>query len=356
MNCLLLIKVLPEEAKRNSFTAKLVETLRMANLGGAVDYGNDWRKLLAARSYDVINIHWPELIPVASRQDQATIVKTLVALRGKARIILTVHNLQPHGKHREWQYENLYKPIIGLADGFIHFSPSAKQIFEAAYQHDIRPAASHFVIPHGNYAYLDNTSDTTTARKYLNIQEDAKVFVSFGAHRNFRELQLLVGALLRARIRNKLLILAGRVDFKGSNRLTRKALTYGLQILKRFDALRVYGGGIEQEDVQYFMNAADALVIPRIHTLNSGNVYLGLTFGTAIIAPDYSTSRDVCLNTGNPLYQTGSTHSLAKQMEYVASMDKSQLEDLRLRNRGFARRELDWKHIGEKYVEAFGYV
>lgn len=60
-------------------------------------------------------------------------------------------------------------------------------------------------------------------------------------------------------------------------------------------------GTVPAEKVQYFVNAADALVISRLQVLNSANVKVGSSFGKVVVGPDSGV-------VGEILHQTGSLY------------------------------------------------
>ena len=353
MNVLLPLKILSEKANRNHFSSSLLEAVLASGEGVTVDYGSDWKDQLLTKSYDIINIHWPELIPVQGEEEQSKLGEFLIEAKGPARIAFTVHNLLPHGGKPEGSGQKLYDNLISMSDTFIHFSASARDIFIAEYGKLLKPGSTHQIIMHGNYTFLPDTVTRTQAREKLSIAAHKQVYLSFGAHRSIREITLLLSALVQARVKGKMLIVAGRIEFGGRRHPGRYLLKRFFRLLHSANLVRFYGGGIAHDEIQHFLRASDALIIPRFHTLNSGNLYLGLTFGVPVIAPDYATCLDVCNATGNFLYETGSPASLAAAMKRVSALNPAERRRLQSANKAFAKEQLNWDEIGQQYIKAF---
>jgi beta-1,4-mannosyltransferase len=91
----------------------------------------------------------------------------------------------------------------------------------------------------------------------------------------------------------------------------------------RSPAVRLHGSFVPEEDVQIYMNAADAVVLPYHDVLTSGAVILAMSFGKACIAPRLGCLPDVLDETGAVLYDSGSPNGLANALR-VAFERRSQ--------------------------------
>ena len=71
---------------------------------------------------------------------------------------------------------------------------------------------------------------------------------------------------------------------------------------KKNNTFRTNLGFVKEEDAQYYLNASDILLIPRIDELNSGNITLGCTFGLVVMGRDGGDIGEILKATANPVF------------------------------------------------------
>ena len=152
------------------------------------------------------------------------------------------------------------------------------------------------MIYHPLYRSTFKLPEQNEARVKLGIDKEALVVVAPGNIRSYKERDMVLKAFKSLEIKNKVLICTNvhleiRHDFPGRNRL--KQVVDVKEILKKSfkkkhqppEFLFSYTF-IPQEELELRLAAADIVLIPRINTLNSGNVFLGLSFNKKLVGPE----------------------------------------------------------------------
>ena len=324
----------------------------------SVQHGYGW--LDEKGEWDVIHLHWPELLVKAkltdmSRTDLLTDLHfegTLDAIREKksegSKVILTVHNEKPH-KDRDGQFDSFYRSIFELSDGFIHMGEASRKLTEGDYQEEIykKPA---FVIPHGDYSWFPNGMKRSDCRRRLGIEEDEKLLLSFGAIRTQRELELGIDAFRKAGVTGSSYMMVGQLPYPYKSQpkhfLVRRKLYLNLFNRQIQTEEKVIGPA----QVQLYLKAADLLLIPRFKPLNSGNVALGFTFGKVVAGPDYGVVGEVLNETDNPVFDAESLTSVAGAIREGFELA---IEGHGVRNREYAEEKMSWKELSRKTLDAY---
>jgi glycosyltransferase involved in cell wall biosynthesis len=199
----------------------------------------------------------------------------LLRLRGWA-IVWTVHNLYSH-HCRYPQLERLARRALArCAHAVIVHCPRAGQLVRAEFG---VPARKVTVIPHATYAgaYPDNVT-RAEARRRLNLDATAKVFLYLGDIRPYKGVDNLCRAFAALGRGDTVLVLAGKVwqEMKG-------AVT---SFSESRPNVRLFPGIVPDDDLQVYLRAADYYVAPYRAILTSGSIVLAKAFHTPVIAPD----------------------------------------------------------------------
>ena len=97
------------------------------------------------------------------------------------------------------------------------------------------------------------------------------------------------------------------------------------------------------------VKACDAVLIARYRALNSGNVYLGMTFGKALIGPNEGNTGEILSLTDNLLFDAGDLASLQAVLDRALVAD---LKPLGTRNAEWLKANARWELIAESLLEA----
>jgi len=200
----------------------------------------------------------------------------LVRISG-TRLVWTVHNKY----HHERKYYSIEKVlnifVANIVDSIAVKCESARQTITHIYK--ITNKSKVHVIPDGNYseAYPDEV-DKNTARQYLNINDSPFIYLFFGLIRPYKGVDDLIDTYSSIDDDSTELWIVGNPDSKEMEQMVREMSNNNDSVHSRLNY-------IPTDEVQYYLNAADVLVLPYTDVLNSGTVHLGLTFGKPIIAP-----------------------------------------------------------------------
>jgi glycosyltransferase involved in cell wall biosynthesis len=232
--------------------------------------------------YDVVHIHWPDLhlqarSSLRSIARHARLALLFAWLRWrKARIVWTVHNLKPHERHHRvsemlfpvW-FPRLCTHVIALT---LNGLESARAMYPA-----LRNKAAA-VIPHGHYrgAYRSAPS-RASCRDQLGLAHRF-TFLFFGNIRPYKNVPLLIEAFRALPQRDVQLVIAGQ-----------PGRMMEVDELKRLaaqdDRVHLALEFIPEEKVPLYVGASDVVVLPFNSILNSGSVFLALSFNRAVLAP-----------------------------------------------------------------------
>lgn len=312
-----------------------------------------------AEAFDVIHFQWPEEIFDWHWPDdeQLTQLETrLRELKAKGiKLIYTRHNTRPH--HGNPQIERGYQLIEQYADAIAHMGEYSKAEFMQEY-----PSSQqiHAIIPHHIY---ENEYDTTvtrqTGRRALHLPQKGFIILAFGAFRHKQEKQLVWGAFRRCSTKGCYL-LAPRyfphpfhpVWHRGIKRLFSRIAYLSATVATWPLACRITSlrGLIPDQELPFYVAAADVVFIQRTDILNSGNVTLGFLFGKVVVGPDKGNIGEVLRQTGNPVFNPESPESVDRALAEAARLSA---EGHGERNRRFATENLTPGRIARMYAALY---
>jgi beta-1,4-mannosyltransferase len=263
----------------NPYLRSLVESLEQRGI--RVDDFSFTQAL--KQRYDVLHIHWPDLhlharssLRVLVKHARLALLFAFLRLRN-TRIVWTLHNLAPHERHLPlgeflfplW-FPRLCTHIIaltknGLAAALSKYPPLRK-----------KTAA---VIPHGHYrdAYATALS-RAKSRDQLGLKHQF-TFLFFGNIRPYKNVPLLIEAFRQLPHPDVQLVIAGQPGHTMQ--------TDELQKLAAADPrIRLTLEFVSEDDVPLYVGASDVVVLPFRSVLNSGSVFLALSFNRAVLAPN----------------------------------------------------------------------
>lgn len=247
------------------------------------------------------------------------IISKLVGIK----IIWTVHDLKNH-ENIEVRAERIYSIFLALfADAVITHCERAKQtVIQSFY---VRNKDKVFAIPHPHYVnHYENTIDRETARKTLDVADAKLVFLFLGLIRTYKGVPELIDAFKQLKQDAVYLVIAG----KASEELTQQIQ----QQVRDCHQIKFMPGFVADEQMQIYMNACDAVVLPYRDILTSGSAILAMSFGRACIAPRRGCISEVLSDIGGFLYNPEEANGLLYAMK-DAIQYKSQLERIGDRNR-----------------------
>ena len=269
----------PKAGNRNAFNGLLYSAIE--NGGDVVAL--EWtpaRMLLL--SYDVLHLHWPDNVLSERRRLRAAakVAMLLMALAwvrvwGK-KVVWTAHNITSHYHFHPSIERVFWRLFIPSLSGIICLSDESLADLRALRKDAIKIPS--LVAPHGTYrgAY-PNTVTRAEARERLGLGADARVVLNLGIVRSHKKLERLI-EVGRERADISALIVGMAREAGYERRLRELARPLG-NVHLRLEF-------VPDDELQYYLNAADVFVLPYDEITNSGSALLALSFGLPILAPD----------------------------------------------------------------------
>lgn len=336
---------LPDGSRANPYQRELAQALGKLGVHVTLSDGIGRMPILGAIKAhgrpEVLHLHWTHPF-LAGSTKLKTLLKAirfivelfLVKLSG-VNLVWTAHNLLSHESTHP-RLELFFRRIAArFYDRLIVHCSSAREALIRAYRLSGRFSNKIHVIPHGNYINsYENRISKAQARAKLGFDHEATIFLSFGHIRAYKGILLLIDAFQRLDHPHARLLLVGRP--------ADEAVT--AEILRRCSSdHRIYTDlrFVPDEEVQFYMNAADVVVLTYRDILTSGSALLGMSFGRAIIAPRLGCLVEILDDRGSLLYDPSEKEGLLGAMKQALTSD---LVAMGLHNYGKAE-QYDWRVI-----------
>ena len=318
------LALMPHNVGQNPFLSDLAQEYK--KVGFDVVLGRD-NLTYGACQPNIVHIHWPEehlnwgVDPRTPEARSAAFLRRLDEYKDAgALIVWQVHNLHPHEVESAALEVATYQGLLDRCDLVVHHCPASMELLRKHYS--VRPEQKSVVTPHGNYLSYPNSSSRDEARRRLGLPLDGLVFLHFGAIRAYKGLDLLLDAFSATRVRAKCLLVAGR--YAALRQEGRWLDRIRLSLLKRTSkTVRLDLRMIPDDEVHFYFNAADIVVLSHREGLNSGVAVLGMSFSRVVVGPDCGCIPHVLGAGENVIYESGNVKALASAMEQAATMDYS---------------------------------
>ena len=308
------------------------------------DFGLPWLRAHRSR-VDVVHIHWLEMLYLYPRFGQRlrrtlSVVATILLARiWGIRLVYTVHNHNPHEQpHPAW---------AGLVNRFIFHYADAIHVHDAVMAARIarrygRRRGVH-VIPHGNYiGVYPDACTREDARERLGIDPAAFVYLFLGQVRQYKGIEDLLDAYEVIQDDTAVLLIAGRARDESYGREVEETAA-------QRQGVRLHLGFVPDDEVQYYMRAADVCVFPYHHVTTSGAAILAFSFGVPVIAPRAGCFVDLIGGERGITYDTFRPGALAEALSMARYMDLTRARQVALAYAG----TLDWAVIGSQHANLY---
>jgi glycosyltransferase involved in cell wall biosynthesis len=339
--------------KSNPYSFLFVSSLQKCGLDiQCVNETGIWvlpKMILKRKKPHILHLHWQHRFLLAHNKSRSIVKSTLFILEILllrmlgVRLVWTVHNIHNH----EGKFVSIEIFFCGIlakaAAGIIVHAESAKQ--EAIKAFKISKKEKIHVIPHANYIdYYPNTIKKQEARKKLDIPGEKFVLLSLGKIRSYKGIKHLVRGFIQFADKDSLLILAGNPHSPADKEEVHS-------LVKSVENIRFYSSYISDEEIQVFMNAADAAVLPYENILTSGAVILAMSFAKPVITPSHPFMKEVLNPEKNFLYEPGDEEGLLKALN-EAYNQRQHLEEKGKYNFEQVKKD-SWRNISLKTKEVY---
>lgn len=269
------------------------------------------------RRGDWVHLHWPSfayarkggLLAKAYWFFRFVVLLLLARMRG-ARIAWTAHNLWPHDRDRY--------PIIDVLGRHFVIRMSAiilvhgAEALRALGERFPKALAKATVIPLGNWiGYYTRTCTRDVARRRLEVDASSYVFLFVGLCKPYKNLEELIHAFEQLD-GDVCLLIAGRFP----------DTAYYDEIMRLAEGNRriaIHSRFIPDEELQYYLVASDAVVLPYRDILTSGAAMLAMSFGRPVVSVDLGNLRDLVTERTGILFPANDAQALTRAMRKCSS-------------------------------------
>lgn len=255
--------------------------------------------------------------------------------------VWTVHNKY----HHERYYHRLEKALniffARYVDVLTVKCHKAEQTIKDAYR--ISDDSKIAVIPDGSHteAYSNDVTKRT-AREELGISDDTFTYLYFGLIRPYKGVETLLRQFRELESSDCSLWIVGNPKNEAVEERIASLAAEDDRVTTRLEF-------VPDEDVQYYMNAADVLVLPYEEVMNSSSAHLGLRFGKPIIAPTLGCIPETVSEENDLLYDPEDSDGLLDSLARARDID---LDAISRANRERAE-YFDWSASAAQYVEQY---
>ena len=343
---------LPDSTEYNPYQANLADAL-----DEDVILGREARLLpilcivREAEDVSVVHFHWldPYIFRKTGPRTAAVLLLTVlqlivIRLQGIP-VVWTVHNVLSHGSRyprlERW-FKHAFVRFGFCAHAFVHCeNVEDRLIEECSLPESVRQRVT--VIPHGHY--LDNYENEISrdeARLDLGYGEDESVFLFFGQIKPYKGVFHLLETFKSIDDPDYRLLVVGNPSTESIERELRERSAGD-------DRIRSVLRFVPDEEIQRYMNAADAVVLPYTQVTTSGSAILVMSFGKAIIIPRMGCVPEILDEAGALIYPPEAEHGLRN------ALMEAKHRDLLSMGRHNTRqvRQYDWTTIAERTARVY---
>ncbi|WP_129127972.1 glycosyltransferase [Geomonas oryzae] len=253
-----------------------------------VRLGETWLEENAGK-ISIIHFHWPAYIyskeaPWEFFKSFLSFCKLLLKARSLGyQIAWTVHNIFPHERHNILLEYLTRFCLAHLADViFVHFEGARHTVSRR-----FLTFKNIHKIPHGNFrTVFPNNCTRAEARERLGLQPESFVYLIFGPVRPYKGIEEAVAAFREIAAPEDILLVAGNPSDRHISEWLSTTADLDPRIVPR---LRF----VLKEDVQYYFQASDVVLLPYKKIFTSGNLFLALTFGRPVVCPNIGIMSEV---------------------------------------------------------------
>lgn len=266
---------------------------------------------------DFAHFHWPSFhysaaTPVRTTWLAVRFAILLLVLRARGvRILWTAHNLYPHSRSSPSWLDYWVRMLLCRLSALVVVH--GKEAAGLVMREFAVPARRIVVIDHGNFlGYYPKDSSKSEARRRLGWPAESYIYLHFGHCKRYKNIHKLVTCFqAHCDSPENFLAIVGRCTDE-EYRLEIEAA-----IRVKPDRIVFQPAFVPDAELQYFMLAADVVVLPFGDVLTSGSAILALSFGRPVIAPRLGYLVDVVEDNCGILYDVNCEDGLQGAMRAV---------------------------------------
>lgn len=295
---------------------------------------------------DVLHLHWvhtfldTEHTPAVPLLGVRLLFELLILKLFGTTVVWTVHNTIAHEARLSAVRRLIRHVVARLADRIIVHCVAAKAVIRDSYGLPSGTLQTVRVVPHGHYLEsYPNEIDPEDARERLGISNEVTVLSFFGLIRPYKNVTGLLSTFLSIEDPDIRLLVAGR---PWNDTLREEIET----IARTDDRILTELAYIPDEEVQTYLNASDAIVLPFESVLTSGSAILGMSFGRALVVADTGCVGELVDRSGAITFAPDEESGLRSALERTVHR-RDDLTSMGRHNRA-AIEQYDWGSIADR--------
>lgn len=242
-------------------------------------------------SYDIVNIHFPEAIfnwipPTPSQLQKFE--KELMYWKQHSKIVLLFNDHQTHYDTKGF-FEPLFKLVNSYVDLVIHFGTYSMKKFKSRFPEK----CMHKNINHPIYDSLLKMSTENFENRFNTNFEGKYVVSAIGNIRSKDEALMVLKVFKKIPVKNKVLVVPNMYNLFAIP----KMFPYRFRKIYRFFVKLYYFFPLQHKQCVFHYNhisyelmvdlvkKTSLIIIPRKSSINSGVLFMGLTFNKAMVIP-----------------------------------------------------------------------
>ncbi|WP_144920803.1 glycosyltransferase [Halorubrum salsamenti] len=347
----------PDYRESNPYQSELIDALEARGVDVSTTNGGWAFPLLAGvRRHgvpDVLHLHWLHRFVITKRRFPAVFAVLLgvrlcfelILLRTLGvRLVWTVHNLLDHERSAPRSELVIRHAVAWLADRLVVHCEAAGALVAETYRLPERVSDRIRVVAHGNFADVyENDVSQSTARERLDLPSDVPVVAFFGLIRPYKNVPELIETFEHVPGDARLLVVGNPWNEDVSDRVREASADD--------DRVHTVLEYVPEDEIQVYMRATDAVVLPFDSVLTSGSAVLAMTFGRAVVAPVMGCLPGLIGPDGGYLYDPGDPDGLRVALRKAVD-DRDRLREMGRRNRKAAQ-SLDWDRIAKRTRDVY---
>jgi len=282
---------------------------------------------------DILHVQWWSWFLAPVYLTTLSIAKA----RGK-RIIMTIHNVQPHEKAFYKRFLN--SSVINLADEYIVHNEENKILFQ-----QIKNTNKKIhVLSHGIIEIEKSNISIENLKKQYGFSKNDKILLFFGNIRDYKGLDVMFESLSELKDKNIKLIVAGKPwkDFKEYNeRIEKLDLKERIKLFLEFNS---------EKTVSELFKISNVIVYPyKEFEASSGAGTIALNFEKAIVVTSVGGLPEL-VKDKNVIAKPSDADSLTKAIIYT--LNNKNKKNLEQDSKRIAK-QFSWKDIAQKTMEVY---
>jgi glycosyltransferase involved in cell wall biosynthesis len=252
--------------------------------------------------------------------------------------VWTAHNLYPHDDGRTPLHRLGRRIVLWLCSHVCVHGPAAASCVQREFR---VPAARLVLLQHGHFiGFYANTITRAAARARLDIAPGDYVYLFVGLCKPYKNLELLVHSHAALADDSALWIVGQFQSGAYRERVQQAAALAGggrITVVDHF---------VPSDELQVYLNACDAVVLPYQEILTSGTALLALSFGRPVVAPRLGVLPEVVTSDCGVLYDPQAAEGLCAAMRTVQELCFDPAKILR------QARQFSWERSAATFVSA----